>query len=224
MLKWDYQYMLKLSQITQKQKNTTAIVIAVIIIILVIIFATGSGNSDGSKKEKKNKNDVSETTSVSEMKPVIDGDFQYSFSGIRWNYTPNQDGESRVAETKVGFFLNDFTRYPGGKAATFARPFHISWYEGDCTMKTDTKNDERISSLGTPVGFSECIAEGIATTLGIFQDERDLNVYAWTDTQAPELVRTIDMGAIVNVASDTDSTPDIIVIDNDGNPTLLKRK
>ncbi len=212
--------------LTDQQKKISKIAIPAVVIVLIIIIALAGGkNSD--KKDSKNDN-VAMTTAES-MQTVVENDFEYAFEGIRWNYAPSQSGDDKGAQTKVGFFFTNFTRHTGGTPVSFARPYHIGWYPGDCSIKTEVPTNSSISAYGIPLAFTECTLGEDTTFVGLFQDGDMVTAYSWnTESDTPKFIREIDITTVVrsgtSETADTVNTVDSFDTDPTNSGVILRRR
>ncbi len=185
--------------LTEKQKKVAKIAIPAIVVALIIIIAL----SGGKKSDKKNSDEVTMATAQS-MQTVVENDFEYSFDGIRWNYAPTQSGDEKGAQTKVGFFFTNFTRHEGGTPVSFARPYHIGWYAGDCSIETEVASNTSISAYGNPLAFTQCVDTEKTTFIGLFQDGDMITAYSWNSTDdQPVFIREIDITTVVRPGTPT---------------------
>jgi hypothetical protein len=172
--------------------------LAIIAIIVLVLVLPGK---DAPSLSGENSSEITAVTLFEEPDIIPgEGGFVYSYEGIQWDFNLIEAGSARTPETKVGFFFDNFTRRESGVPASFARPFGIGYYQGEC-VALDSLSDTSVleETAGALIAAAACVAEGTqdAALILITQDGLDVNVYNRRADGEVNLDRTIDISTIV---------------------------
>lgn len=131
---------------------------AVVGVIFLIVYLAGSMKFE---KEETVEEDASSVVPVAVMEPVMDGEYQYAFEAIEWQFV--EDG----SHTRVNFMFNNFSRKEGAYI-TFGNPYKLGLYPGACTESDSLEYDHAIET-GIPLGFVSCVQGESIQDIALFQ-------------------------------------------------------
>lgn len=180
----------------KKQHIFSIIGLVIIVIIVLAIVLPGKSVRDADDQGAFVEEELSQITAP---QAVEDGEFVYRFDGIDWDFNLIEAGSARVPETKVGFYLENFTRRESGVPATFGRPFGIGFYKGECVeLPSISENETTMGLEGDIIGAATCLWAGEASLVLVTQNGLDVSVYDRKSNGERQLIRTIDISTILN--------------------------
>jgi len=177
-----------------KRNHILSLCGAIIIALIVFVIALPNKNNTPTV-------DIPEDLpTFASSQDFVSGDMQYSFDTINWDLNLIEAGSARVPETRVGFFFENFTRHENALAASFASPFHIGLYRGDCVELQGIPDNTALDSIeGAFIAGVVCMWEGEAAVVLLAQNENLVTVYDvyGQDPSVVNTIRVIDITTIV---------------------------
>ncbi len=175
------------------------IVIGLVIIAAIVLAIVLPKDKNNKDEEKPNDRDNGSETKTGAMEPVTVGEFTYKFEGINWIFENAEEENVGVPLTRVNFMFENFSRREG-IFATFAKPYKLGAYQGECSEVTSLDYDKD-AVTGTPLSFARCEWQENATEIGLFQDGQNVVAKSRTTTDGETSAFTdlysIDLATVV---------------------------
>lgn len=154
-------------------------IVVVVIVALLIIF----GGSKERAQEAADENTETEQpdTALHVIKPVVSGDYEYVFSGIKWIFDTDSQEVSGTGQTWVKMEFADFTR--NGNAIAFGRPYKLGFHPGTCEESDYIDTSEE---TGIPFSYATCEGEGVRHDFVVLQESEKV-VVKMKETKGEEI-------------------------------------
>lgn len=150
----------------------------VLVVILLIVFIkkdkTVEEPADANAEEVLIENDA-----LSVAQPVASGDYEYTFSGIKWIFDTESPEVAGTNQTWVKLEFADFTR--NGNAIAFTRPYKLGVHKGTCN---EVNFIDSSAETGIPIAYARCEGEGVVHEFVVLQELENV-VVKMKETESP---------------------------------------
>jgi hypothetical protein len=165
-----------------------ALIFIAVVVILVVVLPTDKQQER--RAERRAENAEQKITEASEeitpkgdpvatsfMQPYTDDEFTYTFEGIDWIFTSEDEVGVGIPATLVEWTFKNFSRREGRSFVTFGNPFTMGVVQGHCA-EVESLNFERSDNAGIPLAYTSCSADAtdLITEFVIFQESKDIIV------------------------------------------------
>ncbi|MCD8495052.1 MAG: hypothetical protein LRY41_00150 [Candidatus Pacebacteria bacterium] len=165
------------------QKTHTLIVagvlLVILVIILIIVFSKSSGNTPEfiDLDQEQELVDGFEGIPTRPMQVFTEGEFTYSFDGIKWIVEADDEPGVGIPLTRLAWTLDNFSRRRDGIPVTLRNPFRLGTIIGNCEERNRLTYNARRES-GIPLAYMQCSvpSRGEIIDYAIFQENHTLVV------------------------------------------------
>lgn len=139
--------------------------VVLVVVVLLIVFS-GPKEQPALVEETPREDDA-----LSVVKPVVSGDYEYAFQGVKWIFDTESIEVAGTDQTWLKMEFADFTR--NGNAIAFGRPYKLGVHAGTCRQ---TDFIDTTTETGIPFAYAICEGGGIMREFVVLQESENVLV------------------------------------------------
>lgn len=134
----------------QKRGGLITKVVGAAVLVVVVLLIIFIGPKDRAADIPVDT-EVEADTALTAVQPVVAGDYQYEFSGVRWVFDTESPEVAGTDQTWLKMEFADFTR--NGNAISFGRPYKLGVHPGTCR---EVDFIDTTAEAGIPFAYAVC--------------------------------------------------------------------
>lgn len=140
---------------------------AVLVVVLLIVFIGPKDRTEDTPADTQAEAD----TALTAVQPVVAGDYEYEFSGVRWVFDTESPEVAGTDQTWLKMEFADFTR--NGNAISFGRPYKLGVHPGTCR---EVDFIDTATEAGIPFAYAVCEGPDTKREFVVLQESENVVV------------------------------------------------